>query len=63
MTAEPRLNIPEWTVSELSAALKKTVEDSYGYVRVRGEITATAARIPPATAISVSRMKAPRSTR
>jgi exodeoxyribonuclease VII large subunit len=39
MTAEPRLNIPEWTVSELSAALKKTVEDAYGYVRVRGEIT------------------------
>jgi exodeoxyribonuclease VII large subunit len=36
---EPRLNIPEWTVSELSAALKKTVEDTYGYVRVRGEIT------------------------
>jgi exodeoxyribonuclease VII large subunit len=36
---EPRLNIPEWTVSELSAALKKTVEDNYGYVRVRGEIT------------------------
>jgi exodeoxyribonuclease VII large subunit len=36
---EPRLNIPEWTVSELSAALKKTVEDAYGYVRVRGEIT------------------------
>jgi exodeoxyribonuclease VII large subunit len=36
---EPRLNIPEWTVSELSAALKKTVEEAYGYVRVRGEIT------------------------
>jgi exodeoxyribonuclease VII large subunit len=36
---EPRLNIPEWTVSELSAALRKTVEDSYGYVRVRGEIS------------------------
>jgi exodeoxyribonuclease VII large subunit len=36
---EPRVNIPEWTVSELSAALKKTVEDSYGFVRVRGEIT------------------------
>src|ERR1043166_2484740 len=36
---EPRLNIPEWTVSELSAAVKKTVEDTYGYVRVRGEIT------------------------
>ena len=32
-------NIPEWTVSELSAALKKTVEDAYGYVRVRGEVS------------------------
>ncbi len=36
---EPRVNIPEWTVSELAAALKKTVEDSYGFVRVRGEVT------------------------
>src|ERR1044072_9108527 len=36
---EPRVNSPEWTVSELSAALKKTVEDAYGFVRVRGEIT------------------------
>jgi exodeoxyribonuclease VII large subunit len=36
---EPRINIPEWTVSELSAALKRTVEDSYGQVRVRGEIS------------------------
>src|SRR5436190_1735734 len=36
---EPRVNIPEWTVSELSAALKKTVEDPDGFVRVRGEIT------------------------
>src|SRR4051795_3957065 len=36
---QPRVNIPEWTISELSAALKKTVEDSYGFVRVRGEIT------------------------
>src|SRR5262245_33937576 len=32
-------NVREWTVSELSAALKKTVEDTYGYVRVRGEIS------------------------
>src|SRR6185295_7323773 len=39
MNEQPRLNIPEWTVSELSAALKKTVEDTYGYVRVRGEIS------------------------
>src|SRR5438874_9608024 len=39
MTAPTRLNIPEWTVSELSAALKKTVENAFGYVRVRGEIS------------------------
>jgi len=38
--AEPALNnAAEWTVSELSAALKRTVEDAYGYVRVRGEIS------------------------
>jgi exodeoxyribonuclease VII large subunit len=38
--AEPALNnIVEWTVSELSAALKRTVEDAYGNVRVRGEIS------------------------
>jgi exodeoxyribonuclease VII large subunit len=36
---EPRINIPEWTVSELSAALRRTVEDAYGQVRVRGEIS------------------------
>jgi len=35
---EPRLNLPELTVSELSIALKRTIEDSYGYVRVRGEL-------------------------
>ncbi len=32
-------NLPEWSVSELSAALKRTVEDAYGHVRVRGEIS------------------------
>src|SRR6476469_8332516 len=32
-------NVMEFTVSELSAALKRTVEDSYGYVRLRGEIS------------------------
>jgi exodeoxyribonuclease VII large subunit len=38
--AEPALdNVVEWTVSELSAALRRTVEDAYGYVRVRGEIS------------------------
>src|SRR5215469_875513 len=35
---EPRLNLPEVTVSELSSALKRTIEDAYGYVRVRGEL-------------------------
>jgi exodeoxyribonuclease VII large subunit len=33
------LNVAEYTVSELSAALKRTLEDAYGYVRVRGEIS------------------------
>ncbi len=32
-------NLPEFTVSELSQALKRTVEDTYPYVRVRGEIS------------------------
>src|SRR6478735_3220802 len=39
MNEQARLNVPEWTVSELSAALKKTVEDAFGFVRVRGEIS------------------------
>lgn len=32
-------NIPEYTVSELSGALKRTVESAYTHVRVRGEIS------------------------
>jgi exodeoxyribonuclease VII large subunit len=32
-------NVGEFTVSELSQALKRTVEDTYGHVRVRGEIS------------------------
>ena len=32
-------NIPEYTVSEISAALKRTVEDTFDRVRVRGEIS------------------------
>jgi len=40
MTAAPNLlNAPEYTVTELSSALKRTVEDAYGHVRVRGEIS------------------------
>lgn len=37
--AEPLPNTPEFTVSELSQSLKRTVEDTYGHVRVRGEIS------------------------
>ena len=37
--AENLTNAPEFTVSELSSALKRTVEDTYGHVRVRGEIS------------------------
>ncbi len=36
---ELRPNTAEFTVSELSAALQRTVEDAYGHVRVRGEIS------------------------
>lgn len=32
-------NLPELSVSEISAALKRTVEDAFPYVRVRGEIS------------------------
>ena len=32
-------NAPELTVSELSNALKRTIEDRFGYVRLRGEIS------------------------
>ena len=39
MTQPALNNLVEWTVSELSAALRRTVEDAYGYVRVRGEVS------------------------
>jgi exodeoxyribonuclease VII large subunit len=32
-------NLPEFSVTELSAALKRVVEDQFGFVRVRGEIS------------------------
>ncbi|MEM9233469.1 MAG: exodeoxyribonuclease VII large subunit, partial [Pseudomonadota bacterium] len=31
-------NVPEYSVTELSGAIKRTVEDAFGYVRVRGEL-------------------------
>jgi exodeoxyribonuclease VII large subunit len=36
---EVATNVAEYTVSEISNRLKRTVEDAYGYVRVRGEIS------------------------
>jgi exodeoxyribonuclease VII large subunit len=32
-------NVPEYTVSEVSQALRRTVEEAYAFVRVRGEIS------------------------
>lgn len=37
--AESLTNAAEFTVSELSGALKRTLEDTFGHVRLRGEIT------------------------
>src|SRR5438067_9181748 len=34
-----RANLPEYTVSELSLALKRSVEENFSHVRVRGEIS------------------------
>jgi len=38
-TSPPGDNAAPFSVSELSAALKRTVEDRFGYVRLRGEIS------------------------
>ena len=32
-------NAPEWTVSDLAGALKRTLEDAFGHVRLRGEVS------------------------
>lgn len=36
---ETTSNVAEYTVSEISGALKRTVEETFGHVRVRGEIS------------------------
>ena len=36
--ARPGTNAPEFTVSEISGAVKKTIEGQFGRVRVRGEV-------------------------
>jgi exodeoxyribonuclease VII large subunit len=38
-TSRQGANTPEFSVSELSAAIKRTLEGTYGYVRLRGEIS------------------------
>jgi exodeoxyribonuclease VII large subunit len=38
-TPAPRPNIPEFAVSEIAGAIKRTLEENFGRVRVRGEIT------------------------
>jgi exodeoxyribonuclease VII large subunit len=35
----PRLNLPEYSVAELSAAVKRNLEQGFSYVRVRGEVS------------------------
>jgi exodeoxyribonuclease VII large subunit len=40
MSTQPAThNIHEYTVSEISGALKRTVEDTFSYVRIRGELS------------------------
>ncbi len=39
-------NIPEYTVAELSGAVKRTIEGAFGRVRVRGEVTESKAYGP-----------------
>lgn len=37
--SQPRSNVPEFSVSELAFSLKRTLEDQYAFVRVRGELS------------------------
>ena len=37
--AGPVSNLPEYTVSEISGSVKRTLETTFGRIRVRGEIT------------------------
>src|ERR1700735_3722768 len=39
IAASAASNVPVYSVSELSGALKRTIETAYGHVRVRGEIS------------------------
>src|SRR6266851_3983551 len=39
LAAPIQSNLPEYTVSELSLALKRSIEDGFAHVRVRGEVS------------------------
>ena len=39
LTPAPADNLPVYTVAEISGALKRTIEDRFGAVRVRGEVS------------------------
>ncbi len=39
LTPQPLRNAPDFSVSELSNAIKRALEDGFGYVRLRGEIS------------------------
>jgi exodeoxyribonuclease VII large subunit len=39
MSEAPLSNLPEYSVSEISGALKRTVEENFALVRVRGEVS------------------------
>ncbi len=39
MSEPAKANLPEYSVSEIAGALKRTVEDAFPFVRVRGEIS------------------------
>lgn len=39
LTDKVSSNAPEWSVSDLAGALKRTLEDAFGLVRLRGEVS------------------------
>ena len=39
MAEKPETNLAEWSVSELSGALKRMLEGEFGHVRIRGEVS------------------------
>ncbi len=39
LTPKPLPNTPEYSVSELASAIKRTLEDGFGFIRLRGEVS------------------------